>query len=428
MSSYNAIHPQQRLVIIPMNILQGVRTSFTGWLNVLRAAWFLTVPPDDRELFQQQITYTNITRLRIIAWLIIITNLVLIGIHLVYISQVESQQILDRTPQLIVLRLILITISATFLVLAGRQQSPNSITPEHSWYALYYILANLICIALLTGIVQAIASGIASSYLMAVMVIAAFVHLSLKESLLIFGVAWVSVSVAVWLQPNWLVASSAFLNCTIVTIIALVITRVNYDLKVKEFINVKLIETQKEELTQSNNMLRRLSYLDALTSVPNRRYFDEYFSREWSRALRDRRPLSLLMVDIDQFKLYNDTYGHQAGDQCLAQVAAALSGALRRTGDFVARYGGEEFTVILPGAGQAGAGQVADRMRRAVAGLNILHPGGSSGRLTISIGMATIIPSEQDRIEQLIANADAGLYRAKREGGNRCARVTVRAG
>lgn len=406
---------------MPKDMLQDIKCTVSGWLMAQKDAWLLTVPPEDRVHFQQQLTYTNITRLRTVAWLLIMAMLVLIATQLAYISEVESLQILARAPQLLVLRLLLITIAATFLVLAGQPQSQGSITPGHSWYARAFILASLICFALLAGIIESITSGIASSYLLAVIIIAAFIHLSLKESLLVFSIAWATISATIWwLQSDWLVAYSAFLNCTFVTVMALIIARVNYAVRVKDYLNLKLIKRQKEELAQSNDMLRRMSYLDALTDIPNRRYFDEYISREWNRAGRDKRPLTLLMIDVDKFKLFNDTYGHQAGDRCLTQVAKTLSRVLRRTGDFVARYGGEEFVVVLSGTDHSGAGQVAERMRRAVAGLNILHPKAQSGRLTVSIGMATRMPGEHNQLEQLIAEADSGLYRAKRDGGNKC--------
>jgi diguanylate cyclase (GGDEF)-like protein len=164
------------------------------------------------------------------------------------------------------------------------------------------------------------------------------------------------------------------------------------------------------DLEEANERLHRLSMIDALTAVPNRRRFDELLDIEWRRAFRSERPLSLLMIDIDQFKQYNDRNGHQSGDDCLRAVAAALTDALHRAGDVVARYGGEEFIVLLPDTDLAHAAQTAEMLRARVAG---------DCPVTISVGVASMLPDRQTEASALIATADEALYRAKREGRNR---------
>ncbi len=186
------------------------------------------------------------------------------------------------------------------------------------------------------------------------------------------------------------------------------------------------IANVNRQLEQANQELERLSTLDGLTGVANRRHFDESLGREWRRAARDRSPLTLMLADLDHFKPLNDARGHPHGDYCLKQVAAALGSALRRTGDTLARYGGEEFALILPNTGSAEALIHAEALRRAVAALRLPHDGVAEHPwVTISIGIATGRADELDA-EALLRLADAALYGAKRAGRDRC--VALRPG
>lgn len=186
-----------------------------------------------------------------------------------------------------------------------------------------------------------------------------------------------------------------------------------------------LREMQKQ-LEKSNAELQRLSSLDGLTGIANRRQFDETLKREWQRALRDSTPLSLILIDIDYFKVYNDTYGHQRGDECLQQVAQALAKTLSRPADLVARYGGEEFVAVLPGTSPDGAEKMAERFRTAVQTLGIVHNGSGAGsEVTISAGVATIVPTPDDSPESFIERADRALYQAKDCGRNRTSIVAA---
>lgn len=163
-------------------------------------------------------------------------------------------------------------------------------------------------------------------------------------------------------------------------------------------------------------LLQRLLSTDSLTNIANRRRFDDMFAREWRRCDRAGAPLSLLMIDVDHFKAYNDHSGHVQGDEALRQVAKLLGEAAKRPGDLVARYGGEEFVCLLPAVGIAGAGAVANKLIEAVRQANILHPCSPSGpRLTISVGSATVSTMAGDSMA-LVAFADKLLYAAKAAG------------
>jgi diguanylate cyclase (GGDEF)-like protein len=172
-------------------------------------------------------------------------------------------------------------------------------------------------------------------------------------------------------------------------------------------------------LKQQADRLRGMASTDALTGVANRRGFDERLDIEWRRCQRHRMPLSLIMIDIDHFKLYNDTYGHQAGDNCLQHIASALRTVLRRASDMLSRYGGEEFVCLLPGTGLDGAVERADEIGRAVERLNIIHAHPTTGPVvTVSRGVSTTIPGNEIEIVDLLQVADAMLYQAKRTGRN----------
>ena len=175
----------------------------------------------------------------------------------------------------------------------------------------------------------------------------------------------------------------------------------------------RLVRERTEQLEEANRKLEELSFLDALTDVANRRQFEQILDLEWRRAVRSGAPLSLLLADIDHFKAFNDSYGHQAGDRCLRDVAMLLDSIVQRAGDQVARYGGEEFAAMLPETDAEGAEKIAEKMRRAV---ESLETGG--GRVTISVGVATTLAREKASPESLVAAADAALYDAKRAGRN----------
>jgi diguanylate cyclase (GGDEF)-like protein len=186
-----------------------------------------------------------------------------------------------------------------------------------------------------------------------------------------------------------------------------------------------LVLTRK--LDEANRELTRLSSFDGLTGIANRRSFDAALLREWRRSARVGAPISLLVADVDCFKQFNDAYGHQVGDECLKAVARALAGNSRRPADLVARYGGEEFAAVLPDTGEEGAASVAAAMREAVETLAITHRHSTAGPVvTVSIGIATIIPERNDDsgFVSLLSRADRALYRAKDDGRN-CWRVSA---
>lgn len=180
------------------------------------------------------------------------------------------------------------------------------------------------------------------------------------------------------------------------------------------------IAEKTDDLKRANEELLYLSLIDGLTGIANRRHFDQYLDSEWKRLARQRAPLSLILIDIDHFKNYNDSLGHIQGDECLIRVAATIKACAQRTTDLVARYGGEEFAVILPDTDLTGARHCAETMRQAVADLAIPHPASTTcSFVTISLGVARIYPQHEIPDTSLIALSDQSLYQAKTQGRNR---------
>ena len=174
------------------------------------------------------------------------------------------------------------------------------------------------------------------------------------------------------------------------------------------------------ELETANQQLQALSATDGLTGLANRRAFDQQWAEEWQRASRQGVPLAVAMLDVDQFKLYNDHYGHQAGDVCLRILAQTMANTVQRSGELVARYGGEEFVIILPGLGGAEALAAMERIRAAVQGLGLPHAKATvAGVVTISIGVASCVPQHGQDAASLVQAADAALYQAKHQGRNK---------
>jgi len=203
--------------------------------------------------------------------------------------------------------------------------------------------------------------------------------------------------------------------------------------KVRVFIEVysqkKLLEEQSnllelkiQELTElraNNNRLENLSISDSLTGISNRRHFDQYIETSFKSSMRSDKPLSLIIADIDYFKLYNDNYGHQKGDECIIKVAKAMAASVKRPMDVVSRYGGEEFAVVLTETDVNGAIKVAEEIKRNVNELSLLHEYSKVGPyITLSLGVATIVASHDCSIEEFINRADKALYKAKSNGRN----------
>lgn len=179
------------------------------------------------------------------------------------------------------------------------------------------------------------------------------------------------------------------------------------------------LEELKKNLEVLTLKLEKQTVIDGLTNIANRRHFDSFLDLSWRSATRDSQTLSIVMIDVDHFKLYNDNYGHQQGDECLKKVARALSGFGNRAKDLLARYGGEEFAFILADTTKFHLLNIAESIRQAIENMNIIHEYSHvSDRVTISVGASICTPSKDYSHEALLMAADRGLYQAKKMGRN----------
>lgn len=221
------------------------------------------------------------------------------------------------------------------------------------------------------------------------------------------------------LQEWWEITRNSFLIMSgVVILICMLGYRIIRQIDVRELIEVELRAAQRT-LEMQNRSLEVMALQDGLTGLANRRQFDNALQSEFQRAMRVKSTISLIMIDVDHFKRYNDLYGHQAGDECLKKVSTAIKGSLHRGGDLAVRYGGEEFSVLLPETEFEGVLVIAERIRLAVFALSILHEGNETGVVTISVGIKCLNPvAGHDSALELIRGADKALYSAKASGRN----------
>ena len=214
---------------------------------------------------------------------------------------------------------------------------------------------------------------------------------------------WLTYKGAARFSVGWYVAKCGSLLTSLSMLISLM-----YD-----------VTALRHRMLAANAVLLDLAHRDGLTGLPNRRQFDQTILAEWRRAVRERQPISLMMIDVDFFKAYNDRYGHLRGDDCLRQIADTLQGMTRRPADRVARFGGEEFVIILPGTAAPGPTEFAASLHARLRMLAIPHEGSPFGYVTVSVGLVTEVPRPGSRYEAVLELADTRLYRAKQRGRNR---------
>lgn len=192
------------------------------------------------------------------------------------------------------------------------------------------------------------------------------------------------------------------------------------------WLSLDFADREQQSLREANQFLATEAMTDALTEIPNRRYFDRLAEQEWKRHERTQLPLSVLILDVDYFKQYNDAHGHAAGDRCLYLIAQAIQSSLKRPGDFVARYGGEEFAVVLPNTGDLDAARIGEQVRQAIKELRLPHPASPLGEyVTVSVGSGTIVPMLGDSHREFVREVDRALYRAKTGGRDRSVHVAA---
>lgn len=395
-----------------MNICKKIKVYYESYMNY----WFPVIPEEDKEDFQNNLVYINIFRLRLVTWPLIAVQFLI-------------SPIVARTAYLgIVFQIILILTLLVFQATSALPSSSKELTPYHKFYDRYLLLLILLIYTVNTGAYIAFSASVqfippVMGIMIAMFSSAAFLYIPLPRSILMYSLTSVILIALSWYYMLPSIALANTINLTFLTILSIIMSRMVYVMHFQNYYKEKLIGQQKDSLIKANNMLYAMSYIDPLTDIPNRRYFDEILKREWSRAAREQNQLALIMIDVDLFKEYNDHFGHQAGDDCLRRIAKALSKTVNRPGDIVARYGGEEFAVILPNTNTSGARQIAENIFRAIRNLQIRHPSSPYKILTISLGFSSRKPQNEKKVTALLSAADSALYQAKKSGRNRYVQI-----
>ncbi len=364
----------------------------------------------------------NLERLRIAAWILVVVAPVLAVVDIKSLEAMAPQLSPRVWVGLAAVRAALFLAAVTFLV-ASRGRPAGAVGRADHLLETGFVAFCLLYTAVVSGLGQQVRPAGIGAYLLGVFTASAFAQLDGRKTLAAYLPAWAVLTALLWPYEPESARWADLVNGSLMTALALLLSRVAYRRRLRELNDTRLIERQRLELEianrqliESNMMLRRLSYVDGLTGVPNRRWFDELLTREWLKAIRERSPVSLIMADLDHFKRLNDECGHQTGDRCLSEVAALFRQAILRPADFLARYGGEEFALVLPNTDIEGARMVAERLQRSVRALVIERPDGSQIGVTVSLGLASRRPTVNCLPDELVGAADQALYRAKADG------------
>lgn len=387
-------------------------------VDSLRALLEIHIPEAQKQEFKNKINRINVFRgkLTAITFLCLDSALFILSLFL-------YRQIFEP-PRLCyeIMYLLMIAVMAVFIFLFIRIEKN---VPGNSrkivfggWVFIFFIL-------LWCGGISALDyrnSDQTMVYMFAMIAVAAFPILEPAVSLMIYAMTQTAFLAMVWFI-SYRMPFSILINSIGFAIISWMISATRYKRYELDFHRGKIIEQKNEELNRmnrelqaANQKLEKLSRLDSMTGIPNRMVFDETLAAVWNDCSRRPGTISLMMIDIDFFKAFNDFYGHQAGDTCIRKIACTMSACAARLGpETVTRYGGEEFAVVLPLVSNAEACRLAEDMRQKVEGLKIPHPSSPiSEFVTISVGVCSMTPSQAVSKEKLIFNADMALYEAKK--------------
>lgn len=362
--------------------------------------------PEEHRTFKDQLLIENIRSLKIIGVIGSAVNVVIIA-AVFKMQGMTCFELLDTR-----LRLLWILASLLYIVSVGRPNNSQAIKPYQRYIFFFAAGLSLFFSAAITGLTS-LTTGYTFLFIINCMLTAAFLYLSLAEIIWLLLPSVIYLAYVILTNENsQLTFLGNVMNILSTVMFSLAICARAYRRQRQLFIANLNIQTQNQKLTN-------LAEIDGLTQLPNRRKFDQVAAIAWTHGQREGVPLSLLMLDVDFFKHYNDTYGHLAGDDCLRQIAAVLSRVVHRESDLVARYGGEEFVVLLPMTPAAGALQLAESIRAALYNEQIDHEGLMYPCVTISVGLATVTNFANTSLDTLIGQADQALYQSKVDGRNR---------
>jgi diguanylate cyclase (GGDEF)-like protein len=400
-----ALFEKKALLFMKMRMLSNM------WKSV-----FLGPTPAEARSFRDAVTADNIYRERILAAIILCSSFVLMIVDcgVIFLRSDASQSLSFMS---VLFRISFCTFLVAFLL--GTRGGAERFHAHHCLWDAAMVGVSLAWVGAFSGGLLVVRPGV-EPYLIAVLIAGAFLYHDALRSILFLAVGFFCfILSALCFRPDFHVFLSSVVSVTLATLFAFFMSRIVFRTRLESFRDAQNIAGQRRIMQESVLRLQKLSYLDPLTGIANRRFLEMSLSREWKLEARAGQPLSVIMIDIDWFKLFNDTYGHIAGDDCMRQVAAALESAVRRPSDLVGRYGGEEFCVLLPMTDREGAIFTAKRIMQAIHELKIPHRSSPFAQVTVSMGIASRLPDYCDPSDSLVHAADTALYHAKICGKNR---------
>lgn len=392
--------------------------------NLIKSFLFVSVASKYKDEFELSISRINIARGKTTA-----TTLIVLEAIMLVVSLLIKKKALFTPPNIyyLVMYILMIITMAIYLLVFTMLGKNVSKYRTSTMVAVVSFTAFLLSWCAGISLLDQLSFGQIFVYAVAIIAVAVTPYYEPITLLCIYiTVHILFLALMVYFQKSGRILFGDYVNSTSFLIISWAISQMRYKSQIEHFNNRRIIQEKSDELIkvnleleEANQKLEKLSQTDSLTGIFNRSVFDRVIKIEWDRCKRHDLPLSLIMIDIDFFKAFNDNYGHQAGDDCLKQVAEVLSNCARRSSDIVARYGGEEFAIILPHMEKENVLKYAERLRKKVEQLTIPHRYSSiSEHLTISLGVHTDIPSNATSIEKFIKTADKALYEAKKGRNN----------
>ncbi len=401
----------------------------------------LYIDPAYRKEFMQEISWLNVQRGKLFAAIIMVIEFVLLLIMLFYHTDNIRFHYQWYTFMYILMIVVTAMVSIFFSYLEKHRDNDTLFAKAIELTTMIYIIFLMTWGAVISLVDQALYGNIVAFIVNVLFASFMFykknAHIFMAQ-LIASGVLFIGLP---YYQPSRDIIIGHYINISIFLVFAWVMARSNYNNYLQNFMNQKLIEeksilleeinkdlvieiqTRKQaqkELEAANEQLMTISTLDALTGIPNRRSLDESIKEHWATAITEQQSISLMMIDIDFFKLYNDSNGHLAGDRCLQSVARVLNECRRGGKDFVARYGGEEFLFVATNISREETLSLAEKIRMEIEGLAFKHNISSiSPYVTASIGISWLIPTSTDKLADNIEQADRALYQAKQDGRNR---------
>jgi diguanylate cyclase (GGDEF)-like protein len=388
-------------------------------VKYIKKFFYLNMPADVKKGFDIEVCRTNVSRAMIISMAFFVVELILLPVFAVLRKDHLTEYPDSAYLVLYILLLVLMPVYAAAFTKLSSQKDISLKTARITGVSFCLVIL-IWCMWI--SLLDQVSSGQVVVYTMAFVAIAVCpVFEPIVFSAMFIPVHILFAILLPYFQKSSELLFGTYVNTTTVIFISLVISRVIYVSRAKDYISRHIIRQKNEELEvinekllESNRKLQELSFTDEMTGLFNRRKFHELLSREWGACTRHHRPISLIMVDIDFFKQFNDIYGHQAGDDCIVQVANTISRMFRRSSDIVARYGGEEFMIALPGTDSGEAYAFAENIRSQIELLTIRHEDSSvADHVTISLGVCTAVPVPELSIAEFLNITDKALYKAK---------------